>query len=133
MAGLTTFLSRTGYHEGMDVIYADELVALNALVDYLLLALAARAAGLPLRRGRFALSGLLGGGYALAAAVGPGALRTVWVKLLLSLILCALAFGTGRSARKDISMNLMEHSNRAMHSTSAIAQTNIRSTFSSLF
>ena len=30
----------------MDVIYADELVALNALIDYLLLVLSARAAEL---------------------------------------------------------------------------------------
>ena len=60
MAGLTTFLARTGYHEGMDVIYADELVALNALIDYLLLVLSARAAELPVRRGRSALAGLLG-------------------------------------------------------------------------
>ena len=100
MAGLTTFLARTGYHGGMDVIYADELVALNALIDYLLLLLAARAAELPLRRGRFALAGLAGGLYALAAAVGPGVLRTGAGKLLLSGLMCALAFGCRRGVWK---------------------------------
>ena len=87
MAGLTTFLARTGYHEGMDVIYADELVALNALIDYLLLVLSARAAELPVRRGRSALAGLLGGLYALAAAALPGWLRTAGAKLLVSLLM----------------------------------------------
>lgn len=100
MAGLTTFLSRTGYHEGMDVIYADELVALNALIDYLLLVLSARAAELPVRRGRSALAGLLGGLYALAAAALPGWLRTAGAKLLVSLLLCAAAFGAGRGVWK---------------------------------
>ena len=98
MAGLTTFLSRTGYHEGMDVIYADELVALNALIDYLLLVLSARAAELPVRRGRSALAGLLGGLYALAAAALPGWLRTAGAKLLVSLLICAAAFGAGAGA-----------------------------------
>ena len=84
----------------MDVIYADELVALNALIDYLLLLLAARAAELPLRRGRFALSGLLGGLYALAAAAGPPFLRAGPGKLLLSGLMCALAFGCRRGVWK---------------------------------
>lgn len=50
----------------MTVIYADTLFLLNALVDYLLLLAAARLAGEPLRRWRFALGALLGGGYAVA-------------------------------------------------------------------
>lgn len=85
---------------GMDVIYADELLAVNALTDYLLLLLAARAADLPLKRGRFALAGLLGGIYALAAALLPGPLRTVWAKLGASGLVCAAAFGTGKAARR---------------------------------
>lgn len=50
----------------MTVIYVDTLFLLNALVDYLLLLAAARLAGEPLRRRRFALGGALGGGYAVA-------------------------------------------------------------------
>ena len=80
----------------MDVIYADELVAVNALADYLLMCLAARAAEVPMRRGRFALAGLLGGGYALAAAAGGPALRSLWLALPFSAVLCAAAFGAGR-------------------------------------
>ena len=41
----------------MTVIYVDTLFLLNALVDYLLLLAAARLAGEPLRRVRFALGG----------------------------------------------------------------------------
>ena len=39
----------------MTVIYVDTLFLLNAVIDYLLLLSAARLAGEPLRRGRFAL------------------------------------------------------------------------------
>ena len=46
------------------VLYVDELAALNALVDYCLLAVTAQLGGLPLRRGRLALAALLGGVYA---------------------------------------------------------------------
>lgn len=48
------------------VIYADVLFLLNAVVDYLLLLVAARGAGAPLRRGRFLLGALIGGAYAVA-------------------------------------------------------------------
>jgi stage II sporulation protein GA (sporulation sigma-E factor processing peptidase) len=48
------------------VIYIDTLFLLNALVDYLLLLAAARLAGEPLRRRRFALGAVLGGMYAVA-------------------------------------------------------------------
>ena len=50
----------------MTVIYIDTLFLLNALVDYLLLLAAARLAGEPLRRRRFALGAVLGGMYAVA-------------------------------------------------------------------
>ena len=50
----------------MTVIYVDTLFLLNATVDYLLLLAAARLAGEPLRRLRFALGAVLGGGYAVA-------------------------------------------------------------------
>ncbi len=55
----------------MTVIYIDTLFLLNALVDYLLLLAAARLAGEPLRRWRFALGAALGGLYA-AAIFLPG-------------------------------------------------------------
>lgn len=55
----------------MTIIYGDVLFFLNALLDYLLLLGAARLVGEPLRRGRFLLGALLGGGYALAIFV-PG-------------------------------------------------------------
>ena len=47
------------------VLYADILFVLNALIDYLLLLLSARAAGEPLRRVRFGLAAGLGGVYAV--------------------------------------------------------------------
>ena len=80
----------------MDVIYADELFALNALIDYLLLCLGARLAGLPRRRGRLLLAGGLGGAYALGAAMLPW-LCAPGVKLAASLLLALAAWGGGRS------------------------------------
>ena len=50
----------------MTVIYVDTLFLLNGVVDYLLLLCAARLAGEPLRRLRFALGAVLGGLYAVA-------------------------------------------------------------------
>ena len=46
--------------EVMTVIYVDTLFLLNVLVDYLLLLCAARLAGEPLKRLRFALGAVLG-------------------------------------------------------------------------
>lgn len=97
MAGMTTFLARTGYDRAMDVVYLDELFALNAIIDYLLLRLAAALAGLPARRGRAALGGVLGGAYAAAALLFPGSpLLTPAGKLAASGVMCLVAWGWGR-------------------------------------
>ena len=56
----------------MTVVYVDTLFLLNGLVDYLLLLAAARLAGEPLRRLRFALGAALGGGYAVALVLPGG-------------------------------------------------------------
>ena len=48
------------------MVYVDSVFVLNALMDYLLVLCAARLAGIPLRRRRYLLAGLLGGAYAVA-------------------------------------------------------------------
>lgn len=97
MAVLTVFSARPGYHEGMDVIYVDELFFLNGLIDYLLLLLAGRLTGASLRRGRILLGAVLGGVYAVGAALPPlGWLRAGGMKLALSLAMVWAAFGGGR-------------------------------------
>lgn len=79
----------------MDIIYIDEIFLVNTLTDYLLLLSAATLRALPLRRLRFALGAAAGGVYALLAALPPLFwLRQGAVKLAVSLLLCALAFGT---------------------------------------
>ena len=55
----------------MTVVYVDSVFVLNAAADYLLLASTASLAGIPLRRVRYVLAGLLGGGYAVAVFL-PG-------------------------------------------------------------
>ena len=65
----------------MEVIYADSLVLLNAVIDYLLLLSAGKLCALPLRRGRMALGALWGGAYALGCAALGGALAHPLAKL----------------------------------------------------
>lgn len=69
----------------MTVIYVDTLFLLNAVIDYLLLLAAARLAGEPLLRLRFAAGAVLGGLYAVAIFL-PGL-------EFLNQPLCRMAFG----------------------------------------
>ena len=78
----------------MDIIYIDEIFLINALADYVLQLSAATLRALPLRRGRFALGAVLGGVYALLAALPPLYwLQSGGVKLAVSLVMSAAAFG----------------------------------------
>jgi len=79
------------------VIYIDTLFLLNALVDYLLLLAAARLAGEPLRRGRFALGAALGGLYAVAIFLpGMGFLAHPLCRLASAALMLLAAYGGSR-------------------------------------
>ena len=81
---------------GTDVrtVYIDEVFALNALVDYLLLLCAAKLAGEPFRRLRFALAAALGGLYAAGAALpGWGFLTHPLCKLASAVGMALAAYG----------------------------------------
>lgn len=79
------------------VLYADILFALNAVIDYLLLLVSARAAGTPLRRVRFALGAALGGLYAVAIFLpGFSFLNRLTYKLLSALLMLLVAYGASR-------------------------------------
>ena len=81
----------------MTVIYADTLFFLNALVDYLLLLAAARLAGEPLRRWRFALGAALGGGYAVAIFLPRlGFLAHPLCRIASAALMLLLAYGGSR-------------------------------------
>ena len=81
----------------MTVIYIDTLFLLNALVDYLLLLAAARLAGEPLRRGRFALGAALGGLYAVAIFLpGLGFLAHPLCRLASAALMLLAAYGGSR-------------------------------------
>ena len=81
------------------VIYADEVFALNALLDFLLLRASARVGGARCRLWRLALAAALGGVYA-AACSWPhlAALRSVPAQLLALFAMAAAAFGVSRRA-----------------------------------
>lgn len=84
------------------VLYADILFALNALVDYLLLLLSARAAGEPLYRGRFMLGAALGGLYAVMIFVpGFSFLSRGGYKLLSAALMLLVAYGATRALFKQ--------------------------------
>ncbi len=82
---------------GVTVIYVDTLFLLNALVDYLLLLGAARLAGERLRRLRFALGAVLGGGYAVAIFLPGGAfLQRLPCRLAVLALMSVAAYGGSR-------------------------------------
>ena len=72
----------------MPVVYLDSVFLFNALLDYLLFLSTARLAGIPLRRRRYLLCGVLGGLYAVgrtgrrSLAVGLGTGVTLFLLLL---------------------------------------------------
>lgn len=80
----------------MEIIYADSLILLNALIDYLVLLAAGRINGLPLRRWRLALAAAFGGAYALASVLWPGFFALAAVKILAGLAMTAIAYGLTR-------------------------------------
>ena len=79
----------------MTTIYADALFLINMLVDYLLLLVTGRIAGLPLCRKRYLAAAILGGGYSVLAIIPH--LRTVLAsvpfKLLVWIVISAIAYG----------------------------------------
>lgn len=88
----------------MTVVYVDTLFLLNAAVDYLLLLCAAKVAGEPLRRSRFALGALLGGVYAVALFLpGLGFLQHPLCRLATGVLMVLCAFsGTRRLLRQTL-------------------------------
>ena len=87
----------------MTVIYVDTLFLLNAIVDYLLLLCSARLAGEPLRRLRFALGAVLGGGYAVAIFL-PGLefLGRPLCRLTWGVLVVLLAFWSSRRLLRQV-------------------------------
>lgn len=76
------------------VVYVDSVFVLNAAMDYLLFLVTARLAGVTLRRGRYLLAALAGGGYAVAVFLPGGAfLAAAPAKLAVGVLLALLAFG----------------------------------------
>lgn len=78
------------------VVYLDVLFAVNALMDGATLLAAAALGGVRTRRVRLLLAAVLGGGYAVLAAVVPW-MAALPVRLCAGVGLCATAFG-GKSA-----------------------------------
>jgi stage II sporulation protein GA (sporulation sigma-E factor processing peptidase) len=84
------------------ILYADVLFALNALIDYLLLLLSARAAGEPLRRVRFLLAAAVGGVYAVLIFVpGFSFLNGDRYKVMSAGLMLLIAYGTTKHLWKQ--------------------------------
>ena len=84
----------------MQTVYADSLVLLNAVIDYLLLLSAGKLCALPLRRPRIAVAALWGGVYALLAVLIPRPFAMFTVKLLAGALAVALAYGVSGKTPK---------------------------------
>ncbi len=79
----------------MQVIYIDTLFFLNATVDYLLLLSAAKVAGEPLARLRFAMGAVIGGFYAVGIFLFPF-LQMPLYKVGVWLMIITIAYGNSR-------------------------------------
>lgn len=75
----------------MEIIYLDSLFLVNATVDYFLFLAAARVAGAPLTRLRFALAAVTGGGYAVLIFIFPVLQHSIY-KIPVGLIMIQIAF-----------------------------------------
>jgi len=77
----------------MTVVYVDSVFTLNAVMDYLVVAAAAKLSGISLRRGRYLLAALFGGAYAVAVFLpGCAALGSWPGKIAAGAIMAAIAF-----------------------------------------
>lgn len=86
--------NRTKGGEAVTVVYVDSVFVLNAAMDYLLLLVTGRLAGVPLRRRRYLAAALAGGAYAVAVFLpGWGFLAAPPVKLAAGVLLALAAFG----------------------------------------
>lgn len=80
--------------EEVAVIYIDSVFLLNTVMDYLLCLLAARLAGIPLRRGRYLAAALAGGLYAVAIFLpGCAFLSALPVKVSAGILMALIAYG----------------------------------------
>ena len=76
----------------MRIIYADSVLLLNFIIDYLLVLSTGKICSLPLKRWRMALAALLGGIYAVLSLRFPDFFALASCKILSGLCLCAIAF-----------------------------------------
>ena len=87
----------------MIVLYADVIFLINTLVDYLVLLVTGRLAGIPLKRKRFFAAALLGGTYALAAVLPKlSGLNAPLVKLPVWFIMVLIAYGYSDHFIKEV-------------------------------
>lgn len=78
----------------MTVVYVDSVFILNGVMDYLLLLVTARLAGIPLRRRRYLLAALAGAAYAVAVFLpGMGFLSAPPVKAAAGVLMALIAYG----------------------------------------
>lgn len=79
------------------VIYLDIVVALNGLLDYLLLSVCGRVTASPRNVKRLILAAVVGGAYAgISLFPGFSFLGNVFWQLVFGVCMCLLAFGPGR-------------------------------------
>ncbi len=77
----------------MRIIYADSVLALNFVIDYLLLLSTGKICALPLVRWRMALAALWGGAYAVGSLAYPQFFALAACKIFSGIALAAIAFG----------------------------------------
>ena len=81
----------------MEVVYLDQVFAVNLLTDYCIVLASARMTGVILRRGRYALAALFGAVYAALSLLPPlGWLALLPIKAAAGIVMALIAFGGER-------------------------------------
>lgn len=100
----TSFFALEGVyfvHEGgmAMTVYGDVVVAVNTIIDFLLLQLGARLCGYPARPWRCLIAAVLGGIFALLTFLPlPEIFRSFWAQLFCFFCMATLAYGARRRA-----------------------------------
>lgn len=81
----------------MTVVYVDSVFTLNTVMDYLVIAAAAKLSGISLRRGRYLLAAVFGGAYAVSVFLpGCGVFGSWPGKIAAGAVMAAIAFAGER-------------------------------------
>ena len=99
----------------MTVVYVDSVFILNGVMDYLLLLVTARLAGIPLRRRRYLLAALAGAAYAVAVFLPELKENLIFLFIGGMIVTSFVEYITGRLMEKILHKKWWDYSDQKFH------------------